>query len=66
MGGRKEVDPDTGLYFVPFSKTLVLREVIAGERCTVTRSEIDTALQRYSNVSVVKLTRVSLRWKSTI
>lgn len=52
---REEKDPETCLYFVDFDETLTLREVIAGAKSTVTKQEIDSALEGYSGVTITKL-----------
>jgi hypothetical protein len=36
----KDADPKTGLYFADFGEQLVLREVIAGPLCAVTKQEL--------------------------
>jgi hypothetical protein len=48
---REEKDPDTGLYFVKFDNNLMLKEVIGGARCTVTRKELEIALGDYAGVA---------------
>ena len=44
LGGR---DEGNGLCFVPFSDELVLREVIVGAHCAVTRAQLADALRGY-------------------
>jgi len=48
-------DPETGLSFVAFDADLVLKEVIAGPKCAVTKQEIDDALQGYVDIKVAKV-----------
>lgn len=44
LGERDEV---SGLCFVPFSEQLILREVIVGAYCTVTRAQVADAMRGY-------------------
>ncbi len=64
--GRTEKDPDTGLYFVQFSETLMLREVLLGERCTVTRQEIRSALRENTDVKISKLCHHPTKFKMEV
>ena len=54
-------DPKTGLYFADFSEQLVLREVIAGPLCAVTRQELRDAT---GSTTKVKFTRARLAFKT--
>lgn len=51
---RKEVDKETGHYFVKFNERLRLKEVIAGARFPLSRAPIDEAIEPYSNIKVYK------------
>jgi hypothetical protein len=54
LTGLKERDSSTGLYFGKFSEQLVLREVVAGPLCKVTRKEVRDALGGQQGVTLVK------------
>jgi hypothetical protein len=45
----EEKDEKTGLYFLPFSNQFSLTKVIVGERCVVSRAEVERSLETYSN-----------------
>lgn len=56
-GERKEIDEETGHYFVDFGERLRLKEVIAGARFPFSRKPIEDALKGYAEeVGVVKAT----------
>jgi hypothetical protein len=51
----EEQDSESGLYFLPFSRSLKLTQVIVGERSTVTRTELKEALgKRAGKVALIK------------
>jgi hypothetical protein len=52
---REEKDPENGLYFVNFDNNLMLKEVIGGTRCIVTRREVEIALGDYSGVATKRV-----------
>ena len=56
-GERKEIDEETGHYFVEFGERLRLKEVIAGPRFPFSRKPIEDALKGYAEeVAIVKAT----------
>jgi len=57
----EEQDSERDLYFAQFGKQLVLREVIAGTRCEVTKEELREAI---GSITKVKLTKARLAFKS--
>jgi len=57
-----ERDPSTGLFFVPFSDELCLKEVIVGANSNITRAEINSALG--PSASNVKILKARLAFKS--
>jgi Protein of unknown function (DUF2971) len=54
-------DPETRLYFVEFGEQLVLREVIAGPLCAVTKQELRDAT---GSTTEVKFTKARLAFKT--
>jgi len=50
----KDPDPKTGLYFADFGEQLVLREVIAGPLCAVTKQELCDAAGSATEVELKK------------
>jgi hypothetical protein len=50
----EERDPETGLYFKTFDERLVLREVIVGALCTITKQELHDALGTAPGVTLTK------------
>jgi hypothetical protein len=63
---RGAQDSETRLYFVSFDENLVLREVIAGERCTLTRPDIDQALEGYEGIKVAKVKHDPTKFEMTV
>jgi len=57
----KDPDPETGLYFVDFGKELVLREVIAGPQCAVTKQELRDAA---GSATEIKFTKARLAFNT--
>jgi hypothetical protein len=57
----QDPDPKTGLYFADFGEQLVLREVIAGPLCEVTKQELCDAT---GSATEVKFTKARLAFKS--
>lgn len=53
-GRREEVDEETGQYFVEFSESLKLKEVIAGARFPWSRKPIEDSLKAYSDVEIFR------------
>jgi len=55
----ERTEEDNGLYFADFNEKLKLKEVIAGHRCCVERSEILAALTSYAEFVEVRKARLS-------
>lgn len=55
---QKEMDEETGMYFVDFGENLRLKEVIAGVKFTMSKRPIEEALKGYpEDVKIVKTVR---------
>jgi hypothetical protein len=63
-GERRQMDEETGMYFVNFDERLKLREVIAGARFPMSKKPIEDALKGYSeDVKIVKAGRSPRRFE---
>jgi hypothetical protein len=54
-------DGMNGLHFIRFSTNLVLREVIVGDRCDLSRRDLDVALGNLSRQVKVSKARLSFK-----
>ena len=55
------LDAQSGLYFVPFSETLVLREVILGPRCDLPIDSIRTFVEPFPQTIYVRKSRIAFK-----
>lgn len=58
----KALDQENGLYFQPFTEDLILREVIAGADCDVSRARLAEALGDLG--SSVRMMKAQLAFRS--
>jgi hypothetical protein len=55
------LDEQSGLYFVPFSETLVLREVVLGPRCDLPIDSIRDLVEPFSQKVYVRRSRIAFK-----